>query len=95
MKIKSINSKVGKFHYIKVVRVLSDPKGKFRKESIQLILTDLEARNLNKMLNKRFGLCNKEHLLAVSVTKKVVEEVKETKTEEIPLIFGMIEGSYG
>ena len=88
MILKSVKTKIGKLHYLKIDRLLKHTNKKFRKEAVQLIITEIDMKELYETLHDMYG--EKEHLLAVPVpaTKKVTKKVKQPKPKKVPL-FGL------
>ncbi len=72
---------MGKLHCLKIDRVLKSPGEKtFYKKSMYVILTDVEAKELHKKLDKKFGKRDEE-ITEITLPK---ETVKKTS------IFGLV-----
>lgn len=70
MIVKSINSKIGRVHCLRVNRVVKKTDGQLKKEPFTFILTDVDLKNLQKDIARVNGDVD-EHLLAVPVDRRV------------------------
>lgn len=68
MILKSIDSKIGKVHCLRVNRLVKKTNGLLKKEPFTFVLTDVELKNLQKSIENTTGGVD-EHLLAVPVRR--------------------------
>jgi hypothetical protein len=90
MIVKSINSKIGRVHCLRVNRVVKKTDGQLKKEPFTFVLTDVELKNLQKDIARVNGDVD-EHLLAVPVDRRVahnsfIEPEHERRKENLILM---------
>ena len=83
MRFRTIKTRYGKLHYLKIKRLLENPNGKFRKEDVQMVLDGKDLKELYEHLHLIYDGAE-EHFLAVPI-----EDIEVPK-EYIDLMLGII-----